>query len=89
MSDGNNGHGNDEDGFDPSNPGQGNGNNGNNGNGRPNNNDDGGLTVVGDKSTSISNGVYDMTGKQVNLQHASSGMYLVVENGAVIRKIWK
>ena len=89
LSDGNNGHGNDEDGFDPSNPGQGNGNNGNNGNGRPNNNDDGGLTVVGDKSASISNGVYDMTGKQVNLQHASSGMYLVVENGAVIRKIWK
>jgi hypothetical protein len=89
LSDGNNGHGNDEGGFDPSNPGQGNGNNGNNGNGRPNNNDDGGLTVVGDKSVSITNGVYDMTGKQVNLRYASSGMYLVVENGVVIRKVWK
>ena len=89
LSDGNNGHGNDEGGFDPSNPGQGNGNNGNNGTGRPNNNDDGGLTVVGDKSVSITNGVYDMTGKQVDLRYASSGMYLVVENGVVIRKVWK
>lgn len=85
MDDGNNGHGNDEGGVDPSNPGQG---NGNNGNGRPNNND-GGLTAVTDKSMSIPNGVYDMSGKQVDLQYAVSGIYLVVENGIVIRKIWK
>ena len=84
LSDGNNGHGNDEGGFDPSNPGQGNGNNGNNGNGRPNNDD---LEEIGPKS--ILNGIYNMTGKKVDLQYASSGIYLVVENGIVIRKIWK
>jgi subtilisin family serine protease len=85
MDDGNNGHGNDEGGVDPSNPGQG---NGNNGNGRPNDND-GGLTAVTDKSMLIPNGVYDMSGKQVDLQYAASGIYLVIENGIVIRKIWK
>ncbi len=90
LSDGNNGHGNDDGGFDPSNPGQGNGNNGNNGNGRPNtNNDNGGLVAVSGKSALTQNGVYDMTGKQVDVQYASSGMYLVVEGGVVIRKIWK
>ena len=83
MDDGNNGHGNDVGGHDPSNPGQGNGNNGN-GNGRPNNDD---LGAAGPKS--IANGVYDMSGKQVDLQYASSGMYLVIENGVVIRKVWK
>ncbi len=88
LSDGNNGHGNDVGGVDPSNPGQGNGNNGN-GTGRPSTNDDGGLVAIGDKSALITNGIYDMTGKQVNLQFASSGMYLVVENGVVIRKVWK
>ena len=81
MDDGNNGHGNDVGGHDPSNPGQG---NGNNGNGRPNNDD---LGAAGPKS--IANGVYDMSGKQVDLQYASSGMYLVIENGVVIRKVWK
>ena len=87
MDDGNNGHGNDEGGVDPSNPGQGNGNNGNNGNGnRP---DNGGLTTITDKSMSLSNGIYDMSGKKVNLEYATSGIYLVVENGIVIRKIWK
>jgi subtilisin family serine protease len=70
MDDGNNGHGNDVGGHDPSNPGQGNGNNGN-GNGRPNNDD---LEAAGPKS--IANGVYDMSGKQVDLQ-------------LVIRKVWK
>ena len=88
LSDGNNGHGNDEGGFDPSNPGQGNGNNGN-GNGRPNNDSDDGFIVVQDKSMSTANGVYDMSGKKVELQYASSGMYLVVENGIVINKVWK
>ena len=64
MDDGNNGHGNDEGGYDPSNPGNGNGNNGNgnngngnngngnngNGNGRPNTDDNGGLTIIDGKS---------------------------------------
>jgi len=85
MDDGNNGHGNDEGGVDPSNPGQG---NGNNGNGRPNTND-GGLTQVTHKSAMIPNGVWDMAGKKVDLQYATSGIYLIVEDGVVIRKIWK
>jgi hypothetical protein len=86
MGDGNNGHGNDEGGFDPSNPGQG---NGNNGNGRPgnNNNDDDSLTTT--KKSTKNNGVYDMSGRKVKLEWAPSGMYLVVENGVVVRKIWK
>jgi len=86
MDDGNNGHGNDEGGYDPSNPGQG---NGNNGNGRPNNNDDGGLTEVTNKSLSVPNGIYDMTGRMVELEYAPNGIYLVVNNGKVLRKIWK
>ena len=91
LSDGNNGHGNDEGGFDPSNPGQGNGNNGNgNGNGRPNVNDtNGGLDPAAPKSLAITNGVYDMSGQLVDLQYTSSGIYLVVENGVVVRKVWK
>jgi hypothetical protein len=89
MDDGNNGHGNDEGGYDPSNPGNGNGNNGN-GNGRPNTDDsNGGLTIIGDKSMDIQNGIYDMSGRKVNLEWAPNGMYMVVENGEVIRKIWK
>ena len=87
--DGNNGHGNNEDGVDPSNPGQGNGGNGNgNGNGRPNMND-GELDPATPKSISPITGVYDMAGREVNLQYAPSGIYLVVEDGVVIRKIWK
>lgn len=86
--DGNNGHGNDEDGVDPSNPGQGNGN----GNGRPggngNNNDDD-LSDAGPKSITANRDVYDMNGKLVNFEYAPHGMYLIVENGVVIRKIIK
>ena len=97
MDDDNNGHGNDEGGYDPSNPGNSNGNNsngnngnGNNGNGRPNTNDtDGGLTTIGDKSANTQNGIYDMSGRKVNLDWAPNGMYLVVEDGMVVRKIWK
>ena len=37
----------------------------------------------------IQNGIYDMSGRKVNLDWAPNGMYLVVENGEVIRKIWK
>ena len=85
LSDGNNGHGNDDGGFDPSNPGQGNGN-GNNGNGRPNVN---GNNTTNHKSVNIVDGVYDMTGRKVTLEHSPSGMYLVIENGITIRKIMK
>jgi subtilisin family serine protease len=75
--DGNNGHGNDEDGVDDSNPGQG----GGHGNGKPNKNNiksayAGELTV------------YDMNGKQINLAYAPAGMYLIVDNG-IITKIVK
>ena len=83
LSDGNNGHGNDDGGFDPSNPGQG---NGNNGNGRPNGN---GNNPTNHKSFNIVDGVYDMTGRKVTLEYAPSGMYLVVRNGEVINKVWK
>ena len=73
--DGNNGHGNDEDGSDDSNPGQGNGH----GNGKPNK-----------KLRSITEyEIYDMTGKLVNIEYAPSGMYLVVSNNNVINKIIK
>jgi hypothetical protein len=83
LSDGNNGHGNDDGGFDSSNPGQG---NGNNGNGRPNGN---GNNPTNHKSFNIVDGVYDMTGRKVTLEYAPSGMYLVVRNGEVINKVWK
>jgi subtilisin family serine protease len=86
--DGNNGHGNDEDGWDDSNPGQG-GNYGNNGNGnvqdKPNKANDSTtikLAFAGELPT------YDMNGKEVNLQNAPSGMYLVIKNG-IITKIVK
>ena len=72
--DGNNGHGNDADGVDDSNPGQGHGNNG-----KPNK-----------KSLNVSNyQIYDMTGKLVNIEYAPAGMYLVVDNGVLITKIIK
>ena len=86
LSDGNNGHGNDEGGFDSSNPGQGNGNNGN-GNGRPNGN--GNPNTSNHKSFNVVDGVYDMSGRKVTLEYAHSGMYLVVRNGEVVSKVWK
>lgn len=87
LSDGNNGHGNDDGGFDPSNPGNG---NGNNGNGRPNvNGNNGNVNSTNHKSSNIVDGVYDMTGRKVTLEYAPSGMYLVVRNGEVINKVWK
>lgn len=85
VDDGNNGHGNDEDGVDPSNPGQG----GNNGNGNVHN-----KPSKVDDTTTIKmayNGelkVYDMNGKEVNLNETKSGMYLIVNNG-IITKIIK
>jgi subtilisin family serine protease len=78
--DGNNGHGNDEDGVDDSNPGNGNGNNGH-GNGR---------NKPSKKSFNAADyQIYDMNGKQVNIEYAPAGMYLVVSNGIAITKIVK
>lgn len=89
VDDGNNGHGNDEDGWDDSNPGQGHGNNGNGGgvHDKPN-------KPANDVTTTIKmayNGevdVYDMNGKKVNLNDTKPGMYLIVNNG-IITKIIK
>ena len=85
--DGNNGHGNDEDGWDDSNPGQG----GNNGNGhnnvqdKPNQNDDTTTTIKMAYNGEVE--VYDMNGKKVNLNDVPSGMYLIVNNGVVTKII--
>ena len=85
--DGNNGHGNDEDGWDDSNPGQG----GNNGNGhnnvqdKPNQNDDTSTTIKMAYNGEVE--VYDMNGKKVNLNDVPSGMYLIVNNGVVTKII--
>ena len=91
--DGNNGHGNDEDGWDDSNPGQG-GNHGNNGNG---NNGNGNVqdkpNKANDTTTTIKmayNGeleVYDMNGKKVNLNDTKPGMYLIINNGTITKII--
>jgi len=79
--DGNNGHGNDEDGVDPSNPGQGHGNGGKPST-KPNQaNDD---TVI-KKAYQGDVAVYDMNGKAVNLNYAPSGMYLIINNGQVTK----
>ena len=77
--DGNNGHGNDEDGVDDSNPGQ--GDNHGNGNGNPNKNKVK-SAFVGELA------VYDMNGKQVNLEYAPTGFYFIIENGTPT-KIYK
>ena len=86
--DGNNGHGNDEDGWDDSNPGQGNGNNGNNGHGnvhdKPNKPSDDTTTTI-KKAYRGELDVYDMNGKKINLNTVPSGMYLVMNNGVVTK----
>lgn len=71
--DGNNGHGNDADGVDDSNPGQG------NGHGKPN------KKSININNYQI----YDLSGKLVNIEYAPAGMYLVVDNGVLITKIVK
>ena len=80
--DGNNGHGNDADGVDDSNPGQGgNGNNGNHGDGNNGNH-------YGKKNLNITDSqVYDMSGKLVNIEYAPAGMYIVVSNGQTTKII--
>ena len=37
----------------------------------------------------IQDGVYDLNGKLVDLNKVGNGIYLIVENGLVIKKIWK
>ena len=89
VEDGNNGHGNDEDGVDDSNPGNGGGNNGNQGG---NGNHYGWstgkykTTLGGDVSNMV---VMDINGKETNIENALPGYYFLVNNGIVVRKIYK
>jgi hypothetical protein len=82
--DGNNGHGNDEDGVDSSNPGQGGGNQGGNGN-----------HYGWDKGQKeLSEGfnyftVIDVNGKITNLNNALPGMYFIVDNNIIVKRIYK
>jgi hypothetical protein len=82
--DGNNGHGNDEDGVDSSNPGQGNGNQGGNGNHYG--------WDKGQKELSEGFGdvvVLDMNGKVTSLDNALPGMYFIIDRGVIIKRIYK
>ena len=82
--DGNNGHGNDEDGVDSSNPGQGNGNQGGNGNHYG--------WDKGQKELSEGFGdvvVLDMNGKVTSLDNSLPGMYFIVDRGVIIKRIYK
>ena len=89
--DGNNGHGNDEDGVDDSNPGQGNGNQGNNGNQGGNGNhfgwDKNEKTTLGDDLSNMV--VIDINGRTTTLDNALPGYYFVVNNGIITKKIYK
>jgi len=82
--DGNNGHGNDEDSVDSSNPGQGGGNQGGNGN-----------HYGWDKGQKeLSEGfdntiVIDVNGKTTNLDNALPGMYFIVDNNIIVKRIYK
>jgi subtilisin family serine protease len=89
VDDGNNGHGNDEDGVDDSNPGNGGGNNGNQGG---NGNHYGWTT--GKYKTTLGNDVsnmvvMDINGKETNIENALPGYYFLVNNGIIVRKIYK
>lgn len=77
IDDGNNGHGNDEDGVDDSNPGH--------GHGKPNKDKSKLMNILNINEYQI----YDMAGKLVNIDNAPAGMYLVVDNGVTITKIIK
>jgi hypothetical protein len=89
VDDGNNGHGNDEDGVDDSNPGNGGGNNGNQG-GNGNHYGWGTgkykTTLGGDVSNMV---VMDINGKETNIENALPGYYFLVNNGIIVRKIYK
>lgn len=91
VEDGNNGHGNDADGVDSSNPGQGGGNQGNNGNQGGNGNhfgwDKNNKTLLGDDLSNMI--VIDINGRTTNLENATPGYYFVVNNGIITKKIYK
>jgi hypothetical protein len=91
VEDGNNGHGNDVDGVDSSNPGQGGGNQGSNGNQGGNGNhfgwDKNNKTLLGDDLSNIV--VIDINGKTTSLENATPGYYFVVSNGIITKKIYK
>jgi hypothetical protein len=106
VDDGNNGHGNDDNGVDNSNPGNGGNNNGNhNGNNgvysdgvmvagqAPGNNGGNRMSVINlDKpiSDDVTNYmVVDMSGKHVNLDESPSGMYFIIDNGIIVKRIFK
>lgn len=82
--DGNNGHGNDEDGWDDSNPGQGNGNTGNVHN-KPSKAEDTSVNIKMAYANELD--VYDMNGKKINLNDVPSGMYLIINEGVVTKII--
>jgi hypothetical protein len=86
VEDGNNGHGNDEDGVDSSNPGNGNGNGNAGGNGNHYGWDKNNKNTLSDNSATIT--TYDMMGKEINLEYAPVGYYFVKGNGT-ITKIYK
>ena len=82
--DGNNGHGNDEDGTDSSNPGQGGGNQGGNGN---HYGWDKGQKELSEDFDDIT--VVDINGKITNLNNALPGMYFIVDNNIIVKRIYK
>jgi len=85
VEDGNNGHGNDADGVDGSNPGQGNGNQGGNGNHFGWDKND--KVTLGEDMSNIT--VIDINGKVTNLENALPGFYFVVNNNLIIKRIYK
>lgn len=90
VEDGNNGHGNDEDGVDDSNPGNGGGNNGNQGGGSHGNH--GNHNGWGKKNVSTSNGnltIVDMNGKITDLDSSLPGMYFLIDSGVIVKRIYK
>lgn len=82
--DGNNGHGNDEDGMDSSNPGQGNGNQGGNGN---HYGWDKGQKELSENLENIT--VIDTNGKITNLNNALPGIYYIIDRGVIVKRIYK
>jgi hypothetical protein len=88
VEDGNNGHGNDADGVDDSNPGQGGGNNGNQGgNGNHFGWDKNDKITLGEDLSNML--VIDINGRTTNLDNTLPGYYFVVNNGIITKKIYK
>jgi hypothetical protein len=89
MDDGNNGHGNDPDGNDSSNPGQGNGNNGNNGNHFGWDKNDKNTLGENNNTTRSNRTVVNMSGQIIkDLEFAPVGFYFIIENDKTT-KIYK